>query len=82
MNDDLEFEAWKRARATGTVPPGFADRVMRSVARGEEAPPRRAPGRALLRRIEGSALGRVLAVACAAALFLGRILGLFAVFAS
>ncbi len=54
----MSYEAWKRSRAGAEVPPGFADRVMDSLAE----PDRRAASRAR----------RVAVIAAAVAVFAYR----------
>jgi hypothetical protein len=82
MNDDREFEAWKRARAADANSAGFSDRVMGLIA-VERAPRRRASAlRAAFASIVASPVGRAAALVIAGLLFLGRVASLFAVFAT
>ncbi len=82
MNDETDLERWKRSHRAVAAPPHFADRVMERVLaegrrlRSPEDGPRALPSWAR------SPLASAAALVVAALLFVGRLLGLFLVFAA
>jgi hypothetical protein len=80
MNDDKQYEEWKRRRAEGDAPASFADRVMAAIESREVSQRQRTWLATVLFAALSSRVSKIGICSLAAAACLFRLLHVFAIF--